>query len=109
MAALLRRDPAPLQLIYADNYSLVTPSGTIRSKKDQLSDLVSGHASYSKIDVRSRTVRVYGDVALVLSDENLEVIQGAQHIEGHAIFTRTYKRFGKQWRVIGTQGTFVRE
>jgi hypothetical protein len=62
--ALRRGDSAPLHQIYADDYTLVTPAtGVIRSKAEQINDLVSGRVRYEKIEVRERTIRVYGDVA----------------------------------------------
>ena len=40
MEALRQGNPVPLRQIYADDYTLVTPSGVIRSKDDQINDLV---------------------------------------------------------------------
>src|SRR5207244_9326901 len=67
MEALRRADPSPLQSIYADDYSLVTPSGVVRSKAEQIDDLKSGRVRYGKIETIERNVRIYGDVAIVLS------------------------------------------
>jgi len=38
MDALRRRDPSPLEQIYADDYTLVTGLGQVRSKADQIAD-----------------------------------------------------------------------
>ena len=105
--ALRQADPEPLRDIYADDYTLVTPSGVVRSKEDQISDLISGQVQYKKIDTTNRTIRVYGDVAIVLSRDKYEIIQAGKQVGGDVLFTRTYKRFGNVWRVIATQGTFV--
>jgi ketosteroid isomerase-like protein len=107
--ALRRGNATPLRQIYADDYTLVTPSGVIRSKDDQINDLVSGRVRYGKIETINRTVRVYGDVAIVLSREKYDILQAGQQVGGDIFFTRTYKRFGTEWRVIATQGTFVRQ
>jgi len=40
--AIRGRDPRPLFRIYADDYTLVTPTGALRSKREQLRDLISG-------------------------------------------------------------------
>ena len=109
MQALRRGDPAPLRQIYADDYTLVTPSGVIRSKDDQVNDLVSGRVRYRKIESTERTVRVYGDVAIVLSREKYDILQAGQQVGGDILFTRTYKQFGTEWREIANQGTFVKE
>lgn len=107
--ALRQGNARPLRQIYADDYTLVTPSGVIRSKDDQINDLVSGRVRYDKIETINRTVRVYGGVAIVLSREKYDILQAGQQVGGDIFFTRTYKRFGTEWRVIATQGTFVRQ
>lgn len=109
MEALRKGDPAPLRKIYADDYTLVTPSGVIRSKDDQINDLVSGRVRYRKIETTERTVRVYGDVAIVLSREKYDILQAGQEVGGDIFFTRTYKKFGTEWRVIATHGSFVKQ
>jgi hypothetical protein len=109
MQALRQSDPAPLQQIYADDYTLVTPSGVVRSKNDQINDLVSGRVRYRKIETTERTVRVYGDVAIVLSREKYDILQADQQVGGDIFFTRTYKKFGTKWREIAAHGTFVRQ
>lgn len=107
--ALRREDPAPLREIYADDYTLVTPAGIIRSKADQIGQLESGNLTYGTIRVTERTVRVYGDVAIVLSRENIEILLHGKPVGGDFRFTRTYKRFGDSWRVIATHGSDVRQ
>jgi len=109
MEALRQGNPVPLRQIYADDYTLVTPSGVIRSKDDQINDLVSGRVRYGKIETTERTVRVYGDVAIVLSRDKYDIVQAGQQVGGNIFFTRTYKKFGTNWREIANQGTFVKQ
>ena len=106
--ALRRGDSTPLYQIYADDYTLVTPStGIIRSKAEQITDLDSGRVRYEKIEVLERSVRVYGDVAIVVAREKYSILQAGEQVGGDIRFTRTYKQFGLDWRVIATHGTFV--
>jgi hypothetical protein len=109
MQALRQADPAPLREIYADDYTLVTPSGVIRSKEEQINDLISGQVQYRKIETVNRTIRVYGDVAIVVSRDRYDILQAGRQVGGDIFFTRTYKRFGTAWREIATQGTFVKQ
>jgi ketosteroid isomerase-like protein len=108
MEALRRANAAPLRRIYADDYTLVTPSGVIRSKDDQINDLVSGRVKYGKIETIKRIARVYGDVAVVLSQDKYDILQDGHQVGGDIFFTRTYKKFGTIWREIAAQGTFAR-
>ena len=108
MEALRRGDAAPLRQIYADDYSLVTPAGVIRSKNEQINELASGRLQ-QKIELLERTVRVYDDVAIVLSRERSDIQLNGQQVGGDMRMTRVYKKFGADWRVIATHGSFIRE
>jgi ketosteroid isomerase-like protein len=105
--ALRRNDSAPLRQIYADDYTLVTPAGIVRSKDDQINELVSGRVRYEKLEVIDRTVRVYGDTAILLSRENDSILQAGRQVGGDIRFTRVYKKFGTDWRVIATHGSII--
>lgn len=107
--ALRQGNPEPLRQIYADDYTLVTPSGEIHSKMDQINDLISGRVHFDKLELLERKVRVYGDVAIVLSRENSGIIQGGQSVGGDTYLTRTYKKVGSTWHVISTHGCFVKK
>jgi ketosteroid isomerase-like protein len=105
--ALRRNDGAPLREIYADDYTLVTPAGIVRSKGDQINELASGQVRYEKLEIIERTVRVYGDTAVLLSRENDSILQAGRQVGGNIRFTRVYKKFGTEWRVIATHGSVV--
>jgi len=106
--ALCRADTAALDKIYHDDYTLVTPTGTIRSKADQLGELASGQFRYETLEVTERTVRVYGDVAVLVEREKTKIVNAGRPLGGDTRFTRVYRRFGTEWRVIATQGSFIR-
>jgi ketosteroid isomerase-like protein len=107
--ALRRGDPAPLQAIYADDYTLVTPAGLVRTKSEQINELKSGELRYRSIDVLERSVRLYGDVAVVISRDKYDILLRGKEPGGDIRFTRVYKKFGTQWRVIATHGTLIRK
>jgi uncharacterized protein (TIGR02246 family) len=108
MDALRRGDPAPLERIYADDYTLVTGLGQVRSKADQLKDLKSGTLRYAAIRSVERQLRLYGDVAVVVSRQQADIFQGSQRITGDERVTRVYKNFDGQWKVISTHATPIR-
>ena len=105
--ALRSGNVAPLGEIYAEDYTLVTPAGVIRSRADQINELASGQLR-QKIEVIERTVRVYDDVAVVLSREKSDILLAGQQVGGDMRLTRVYKKFGNEWRVIATHGSLVR-
>jgi uncharacterized protein (TIGR02246 family) len=106
MDALRRGDATPLREIYADDYTLVTPAGVVRSKADQINELSSGQLR-QQIDLLERTVRMYGDVAIVLSREKSSILLAGRQVGGDMRMTRVYKKFGNQWRVIATHGSVI--
>lgn len=109
MAALRRGDPGPLERIYADDYTLVTSLGQVRSKADQIAELKSGSLRYTDIRSVERQVRLYNDVAVIVSRQQAEIIQGGRRItNGDERVTRVYKNFNGQWKVIVTHATTIR-
>ena len=105
--ALRRGDTAPLREIYLDDYTLVTPAGIVRSKAEQIGELESGELRYGSIEVLERTVRVYGDVAVIISRDKYDILLRGQQQGGDLRFTRVYKKFGDAWRLIATHGSPV--
>jgi uncharacterized protein (TIGR02246 family) len=108
MDALRRGDAAPLERLYADDYTLVTGLGQLRSKADQINELKSGALRYADIRSVERQVRLYGDVAVIVSRQRADIRQGSQRITGDERVTRVYKNFDGQWRVIATHATPIR-
>ena len=105
--ALRTGDVAPLREIYADDYTLVTAAGVVHTKADQLDELASGQLRYEKFEVTERTVRVYGDVVILLSRERTTILRAGKQVGGDQRSTRVYKRFGKDWRVISTHASAI--
>ena len=109
MDALRRGDPMPLERIYADDYTLVTGTGQLRTKAEQLAELKSGQLRYAQIEAVERQVRMYGDVAILLTKQRAAIVQGGQQITGgDERVTRVYKNYDGQWRVIATHATPIR-
>jgi ketosteroid isomerase-like protein len=104
--ALRRGDAAPLRNIYADDYTLITPAGVIRSKTDQINELRSGRLR-QQVELVERTVRLYGDVAVVVSREKSNIVLAGRQVGGDMRMTRVYKQFGTEWRVIATHGSLI--
>jgi uncharacterized protein (TIGR02246 family) len=109
MDALRRGDPSPLEKIYADDYTLVTGMGQVRSKADQIAELKSGRLRYGSIDSVDRQVRLYGDVVVIVSRQRAVIFQNGQQVtSGDERVTRVYKKLNDSWRVIATHATPIR-
>ena len=57
--ALRRGDPATLERIYANDYTLVTSLGQVRTKAEQINELRSGQLRYLTIEILDRQIRMY--------------------------------------------------
>jgi uncharacterized protein (TIGR02246 family) len=109
MEALCRGDPLPLEKIYADDYTLVTGMGQVRSKADQIAELRSGRLRYASIESVERQVRLYGDVGVIVSRQRAMIFQNGQQVtSGDERVTRVYKKINDSWRVIATHATPIR-
>lgn len=107
--ALRRGDPAPLERIYADDYTLVTSLGQVRSKAEQINELRAGQLRYPTIEILDRQIRMYGDVAVVLSRQKNSIVEGSKRIVGEERITRIYKQIDGGWRVIATHATSIQQ
>jgi len=102
MDAMRRGDPRPLERVYADDYTLVTSLGEVKTKAEQIGQVRSG-ALAANIRPVERKVRMYGDVAVVLSRQAGTIVRdGRQITRGDERVTRVYKNFNGQWKVIAT-------
>jgi hypothetical protein len=68
-------DIQTMSKIYADDYTLVTAEGDIRTKDDQLSELRSGQLQFRPVELLERTVRIYDNTAIVQSHERSIIIR----------------------------------
>ena len=62
--AQVNADVVALDRIYADDFIGIGPSGTLRTKKDVLSDFTSGSLKFQSITTDDVRIRVYGNAAV---------------------------------------------
>lgn len=63
--ANLKGDTNFYQNYYADDATIVHGNGKLFTKDQDIADLKSGSLKYESIDVREKTIHVYGDTAVV--------------------------------------------
>ena len=66
--ALTTHDLDALSAIYADDYMLVRPDGSVLGKEDVLRDLGAGGLRFKSIELANVSVRIYGHTALLTGD-----------------------------------------
>ena len=88
--AQIGADAAALDRIYADDFIGVGPSGTVRTKKQVISDFTSGTLKFQSITTDEVQVRVYENTAV---ETGLSTMNGKD--KGNAVPRNT--RFTRVW------------
>jgi ketosteroid isomerase-like protein len=102
-------DVATLSRIYADDYVLITAEGDTRSKQDQIDEIKSGRLRFAPLAPTERTVRLFGDVALVTSRDPASIVRNGQEIGGDLRMVRVYVRRWDRWQLVSAQATRVQQ
>lgn len=103
--ALLRADTTALSRMIADNFVEVSRLGTLRTKADNIRDIQSGDLRLLTIRYDSQTVRVYGDVAVLIGiADNTGTFRGFP-FQGKIRYTRIFARHDGRWQAVAMQQT----
>ena len=108
-AAREKGDADAMSRIYADDYTLITAEGVLRSKSDQINEMRAQQLKFNPIEILDRNVRVYGDAAIVLAHEHSSIIRNGQEIGGNFRTSRTYIRRDGRWQLVHIQATRIVE
>ncbi len=100
--ALENGDTAWLSKFYSDDFIMITSTGEIRNKQDQLKDIGSGKVVHEKIEEKYIKMRFYGNVAVVQSESKGKLIQNGIVSDDMRRFTRVFVKNNKQWQLIST-------
>src|SRR5271154_3217580 len=73
--ALRKNDLAKLSQIYADDYMLVRPDGSVFSKAQILDDLKTHSMRFSSIELANEKIRIYGLVGILTGDSKITTVR----------------------------------
>lgn len=99
-AAVKRNDAATMDSILADDFILVTGRGTIYDKQDLLREAREQTTTYERQDVEARTVRVWGDTAVVTALLWVKGVRNGQPIDYRLWYSDSYTRTPEGWRYV---------
>lgn len=97
-AAVKRNDADTMARILADDFVLVTGKGKVFTKADLLASAREGKTVYEKQDADSRTVRVWGDTAVVTALLWLKGVNEGNAFDYKLWYSDTYVRTKDGWR-----------
>lgn len=108
--ARVKRDILAMGRILADDFTSITPDGSLNTKAQFIATFTSQSSKLQAIDRDEVNVRLYADTAVLTSRAVLKM----QWPDGRVVSPsqRTMMVLVKRrggWQVVGSQGTFVRQ
>jgi ketosteroid isomerase-like protein len=108
-SAILRRDVATLEEIWADDYVFVNAAGDVLTKTDRLANIKSGATTLDSIKEEEHvSVRVYQNSAVVTSRVTLKGQYSGQPISGQYRSTLVLVKGSGGWQLVSNQLTALK-
>lgn len=101
--ALMSADLGVLSQIFADDYAQYSESGEPQSKQAILDRLRTGAIRYPSIVSTGRTIRVFGDTAVVHGSEADEVEAAGKRFRVRYIYLDVLLRRNGEWKLVASQ------
>ena len=98
--AVKRNDAETMARILADDFVLVTGRGTTFDKRDLVGEARRAAAVFERQDVETRTVRVWGDTAVVTALLWIKGRRDGKPIDYKLWYSDTYVRTADGWRYV---------
>lgn len=98
--AVKNNDVDTMNRILADDFVLVWGNGQNHSKADLLNDARTKRVQYEHNEDTDRTVRVWGDTAVVTAKLWVKGVDKGKPFEWHVWFADTYVRTPSGWRYV---------
>jgi len=98
--AVKQNDAATMARILADDFVLVTGRGATFTKEDLLREARDATTTYKRQDIETRTVRVWGNTAVVTALLWIKGVRDGRPIDYRLWFSDTYVRTPDDWRYV---------
>ena len=103
--ALKEQDYVALEGLYAGDYMLVRPDGSVLSKQEVLQDLRSGGLQFHSIDLSQTDVRMYGATALLTAECQAVSSRSGTESRSHFRLIAVYVQQGPSIKLVYFQST----
>jgi ketosteroid isomerase-like protein len=105
--AVERSDTPTMARILADDFILVEGDGKVSTKTDLLKDAASGQAKYEHQVDSARTIRVWGDTAVITAKLWAKGLEDGKQVDYYMWFSDTYVRTSKGWSYVFGQASLA--
>jgi ketosteroid isomerase-like protein len=107
--ALMKRDTAALEKIWADDYTFINASGAVLTKAERLANAKSGATNLGTIEMDpNMKVRVYGgDVAIAINQVTLKGQYSGKATSGQFQSSIVFAKTPSGWQLVCNQITPV--
>ena len=107
--ALMKRDTAALERIWADDYTFINASGTVLTKAERLANAKSGATNLGTIESDpNMKIRVYGgDVAIAISRVTIKGQYSGKATSGQFQSSVVFAKTPTGWQLVCNQITPV--
>jgi ketosteroid isomerase-like protein len=103
--AVVARDAAFVERVWADEFVYTGVRGEVKSKADILSELKAGDLQFSLMKFDDVRVQVYGDAAVATGRATTKGRSKQGEISGEFRYTRVYVKRHDAWQLVAFQGT----
>ncbi|MFL6467920.1 MAG: nuclear transport factor 2 family protein [Pyrinomonadaceae bacterium] len=103
--ALLKKDAATLDRIWADDLSFVNLRGQLLTKKDRIDNIKTGATALKSADVSDQKVRMYGDTAVATLVVKIDGQYSGQEGTGSFRVTTVWAKPKGMWQMVAVQMT----
>jgi ketosteroid isomerase-like protein len=101
--ALMTADLSMLARIFADDYVQYNEAGKSFTKQDVLNNFRTGAIRYPSIVSTGRTIRVFGDTAVVHGSESDEVEINGKRSAVRYVYLDVLRRCAGEWKLVASQ------
>ncbi len=110
LRALVTADVERARQLHAEDFQLINPLGGALSKEQYLGGIESGQIHYLFWEPGAIDVRVYGAIAVMRYQSQLEIVVLGRHIPRQRYWhTDLYEQRDGQWQVVWSHATGIQE
>jgi ketosteroid isomerase-like protein len=103
--SLINQDYDALADLYANEYMLVRPDGSVLNKEAVLHDLKLGGLRFKSIELVGEAVRIYGETAIVTGESRILAHRNGEELASRFRLVAVYTRYAEKPKLVHFQST----